>query len=317
MASQKRSANAAASLRRFRPLPALREAAFDFKTNMPVAGSSPELVTTLENVVGVSSTHAHFTLPGDPDTPALGFVGPHLTPYGRFQIAIYQAKFRSDDIFLSMREDLVALAAFFITAALLSGATAWIAIQQGLTPVDSASAALRRKGGAELRTPLAIIQARLENAKASSFKSVLLGDASQPHSIVEEMLVAAKLTEGRAPLDQRVDLSEAARRIVSDLLPLEIDRDQFIDCECFGLVVVRIDCDEVVAIIDHGEGVFDADREMVFEPFWRKTNPVLAPDLASRSPWKSWTRASVACRSMTRTGGGPTFKLALPLEGSI
>jgi hypothetical protein len=67
----------------------LRETAFDCMTEMPVAGSSPELLTTLKNVVRVSSTHAHFILPGDPNTPAPDFMGPHWMPYSRFQIAIY------------------------------------------------------------------------------------------------------------------------------------------------------------------------------------------------------------------------------------
>ena len=199
-------------------------------------------------------------------------MGPHWTPYGRFQIASYRAKFRWEDIFLSMREDLLSVAAYLVAAALLSGATAWLAVRQGLTPLRSAAAevaqidmnslnkrllsddvpievapfvdavneALKRldawaarqrrftaNAAHELRTPLAIMRARLENAKASPLKSELLGDASQLRSIVEEMLVAARLTEGQAPLDQRVDLSVAARRVVSDLLPLAIDRNDF------------------------------------------------------------------------------------------
>ena len=121
-------------------LPTFKFAAFDFRTKRAVAGSSPELVATLKNVVAVSPTHSHFVLPGDPDTPTLGFMGPRWTPYGKFQIASYRAKFRWGDIFLSMREDLLSFATYLVVAALLSGATAWFAVRQGLTPLRSAAA---------------------------------------------------------------------------------------------------------------------------------------------------------------------------------
>jgi len=368
-------------------LPAFRYAAFDFRTKLPVPGSSPELVATLKNVVAVSPTHSHFVLPGDPDTPTLGFMGPHWTPYGRFQIASYRAKFRWEDIFLSMREDLLSVAAYLVAAALLSGATAWLAVRQGLTPLRSAAAevaqidmnslnkrllsddvpievapfvdavneALKRldawaarqrrftaNAAHELRTPLAIMRARLENAKASPLKSELLGDASQLRSIVEEMLVAARLTEGQAQLDQRVDLSIAAKRVVSDLLPLAIDRDRFIDFDCAanaetrgnqravecvltnlidnalraepskGSVVVRIDSDKIVEVIDHGEGIAAADREMIFEPFWRKSESspgtglglAIAKEIVDAHGGRIWVEDT--------PGGGATFKLAFP-----
>lgn len=368
-------------------LPTFRYAAFDFRTKLPVPGSSPELIAALKDVVAVSPTHSHFVLPGDPDTPTLGFMGPHWTPYGRFQIASYRAKFRWEDIFLSMREDLLSLATYLIAAALLSGATAWLAVRQGLTPlrraaaevaqidmnslnkrllsddvpvevasfVDAVNEALKRldawaarqrrftaNAAHELRTPLAIMRARLENAKASSLKIELLGDASQLRSIVEEMLVAARLTEGQASLDQCVDLSVAARRVVSDLLPLAIECDRFIDFDCAanaetrgnqraiecvltnlidnalraeppnGSVVVRIDREEIVEVIDHGEGIAAADREMIFEPFWRKNESspgtglglAIAKEIVDAHGGRIWFEET--------PGGGATFKLAFP-----
>lgn len=364
-------------------------AAFDFRTKTPVPGSSPELVARLMNIVEVSPTHSHFVLPGDPDSPTLGFMGPYWTPYGRFHIASYRAKFRWDDIFLSMREDFWNFATYLVAAALLSGATAWLAVRKGLTPLRSAAAevahidmnsldkrllsddvpvevapfveavneALKRldawaarqrrftaNAAHELRTPLAIMRARLENAKASSLKSELLGDASQLRSIVEEMLAAARLTEGQAPLDQRVDLSDAARRVVSDLLPLAIDRDRFIDFDCGasaetrgnqraiecvltnlidnalraepskGSVAVRLDGGGVIAVIDHGEGIAEADREMIFEPFWRKNeaNPgsglglAIAKEIVDAHGGRIWVEET--------PGGGATFKVAFPLR---
>ncbi|MGJ0620159.1 MAG: sensor histidine kinase [Methylocystis sp.] len=362
-------------------------AAFDFRTKKPVPGSSPKLVARLMNIVEVSPTHAHFVLPGDPDSPTLGYMGPYRTPYGRVQIASYRAKFRWDDIFLSMREDFWNFAAYVVVAALLSGATAWFAVRQGLTPLRSAAAevahidmnsldkrllsddvpvevapfveavneALMRldawaarqrrftaNAAHELRTPLAIMRARLENAKSSSLKSELLGDASQLRSIVEEMLVAARLTEGQAPLDQCVDLSDAARRVVSDLLPLAIECDRFIDFDCVasaetrgnqraiecvltnlidnalraeppkGSVAVRLGGGGVIAVIDHGEGIAATDREMIFEPFWRKNESTpgsglglaIAKEIVDAHGGRIWVEET--------PGGGATFKLKFP-----
>jgi signal transduction histidine kinase len=366
--------------------PGFKYAAFDFRTRTPVAGSSPELATRLMQVIEVSPTHAHFVLPGDPNAPTLGFMGPHWTRYGRFHIASYRAKFRWDDIILSMREDLRDLAAYFVIAALFSGATAWIAVRHGLAPLRSAAAevaridmnslkkrllsddvpvevapfieavneALKRldawaarqrkftaNAAHELRTPLAIMRARLENAKSSSLKSELLGDASHLRSIVEEMLVATRLTEGQLPVDQQLYLSEAAGRAVSEFLPVAIDRNRFIEfeantdvcvrgnaraIECVitnlidnavraepkgGTVFVRID-DGVIAVIDHGEGVAPADREMIFEPFWRKCEASLgtglglaiAQEIVDAHEGRVWVEDT--------PDGGATFKLWFP-----
>ena len=218
------------------------------------------------------------------------------------------------------------------------------AVNEALKQLDAWAARQRRftaNAAHELRTPLAIMRARLENARTSELKSELLGDASQLRSIVEEMLVAARLTEGQASLDQRVDLSDAARRVVSDLLPLAIDRDRFIDfdhvapvvtrgnrraIECVltnlidnalraepraGTVLVRVS-DGVVAVIDHGEGVAVADREMIFEPFWRKNEAnagtglglAIAKEIMDAHGARIWVEDTA--------GGGATFQLSFP-----
>jgi signal transduction histidine kinase len=155
----------------------------------------------------------------------------------------------------------------------------------------------------ELRTPLAIMRARLENAQDSPLRSELLGDASQLRAIVEQILSAARLIDGQAPLDQRIHLDSAVAQIISSLIPLAMDRNRFIDFEASetdvtvlgnhraiesvvtnlvdnalraepenGAVIVRVAADGVVAVVDHGEGVAADDRELIFEPFWRKSD---------------------------------------------
>jgi two-component system OmpR family sensor kinase len=403
IASLKRDAEGRMS---FEPIPALREemqrlprlryAAFDFRTKEPVAGSAPELVATLSRVIEVSSTHTHFVLPDDPETPNLGFMEPMRTPYGRFLIAIYRHKFRGDDILRSMREELLDNAAYFVLAALLTGATAWFAVRQGLLPLRAAaervahidmgsldqrlraddapqevapfveavnealarldaSAARQRRFTAnaahELRTPLAIMRARLEdeNAKLVSLKRELLGDAGRLRAIVEQMLVAARLTEGQLPLDQCIDLSASVATVVSMILPLAMDRGRLVDfdadpeaeppttmgneraIECVltnlidnalraepkgGTVLVRVDADGIVRVSDHGEGIAPEDRNRIFEPFWRKNEASPGAGLGLAISREIMDAHGGRIWIEKTPGGGATFALSFPILGA-
>ncbi len=234
--------------------PAMRYAAFDPEKGRALAGSTPELVAVLERVVDMSTTYAHFVLPGDPKGEELGFMGLQRTPYGRVHIATYRSRFRWEDIFYSLRGDLYWFGAYIAAAMLVSAATAWIAVRQGLSPlsavadravridmdslhqrlplsgvpaeimtlVDSMNGALARldAGAArmrrytanaahELRTPLAIMRARLEDTEEPSFKSDLMRDASQLQAIVEQLLVAARMNERQSRVDEAIDLVAA------------------------------------------------------------------------------------------------------------
>ncbi|WP_424363134.1 sensor histidine kinase [Methylocystis parvus] len=367
-------------------VPELKYAAFEFWTKKAVDGSSPELVALLRNVIEVNSSHTHFVLPSERPGPANGFMGPQRTPFGRFQIATYHPKFRWDDIFVSMREDLLTYAAYFILPALLSGATAWFAVRKGLLPLSQAArhvqqidldrldqqllpvdvpievspfveavnealirldawAARQRRFTAnaahELRTPLAVMRARLENAQASDLKSELLGDASQLRSIVEQMLVAARLTDGQAPIDQKVEIVKTTGTVVSMLIPLALDRERFIDfesrveaafvlgnqraIECVltnlidnalrsepanGAIMVRVEAGPLISIVDHGDGVSPSHREMVFEPFWRKSEATSGSGLGLAISREIIEAHSGRVWVEETPGGGATFKVS-------
>jgi signal transduction histidine kinase len=374
-------------------IPKLKFAAFESKSKTPVDGSSPELVARLEKVIEVNSSHTHFVLPSDPETPALGFMGPARTPYGRFHIATYHATFRLEDLFHSMREDLLTYAAYFVFAVLLSGATAWFAVRQGLAPlrdaaaevakieldslskpllptdvpvevspfVDAVNEALRRldawairqrritaNAAHELRTPLAVMRARLENAKASALASELLSDASQLRSIVEQMLVASRLFEGQVSMDQEVNLSNLTGGVVAGLLPLAMDCNRFLDfeanpphaiikgnqraIECVltnlldnairaepknGTIFVEVNAEGLISIVDHGEGVSPGHTDMIFEPFWRKSEKLpgtglglaIAKEIVDTHGGKIWVEET--------PGGGATFKLVFPKVSDV
>ena len=372
--------------------PGMKFAAFDTTRKEPIAGSSPELTAVMVSVIGISPTHTHLLLPGDPGTTPLGFMEPRWTRFGRLHIAVYRQKFRWDDIFHAIGADFQWLAAYLIAAILMSAATAWVAVRRGLTPLravadeaahidmnslhqrlpsvgvpaeitplvgamndalarlDASAMRMRRytaNAAHELRTPLAIMRARLEDTEEPTFKSDLMRDASQLQAIVEQMLIAARLTEHQAALDSEVDLVKTIRRVVSDYLPLAIECDRKIEfeagaarivtrgnqraIECVvanlidnalraeptaGTVLVRVGGDATVEVIDHGEGVAPSDREMIFEPFWRKseTTPgtglglAIAKELMDKLQGRIWIDET--------PGGGATFKMSFQRTNS-
>ncbi|ATQ67206.1 MULTISPECIES: sensor histidine kinase [Methylosinus] len=365
--------------------PLMRYAAFEAMTGRAVEGSAPELVPLLAKIVDLSTTHAHFNLPEDPKTEELGFMAVTRTPFGQMHIATYRQKFRFDDFYYSMRDEFAWLNAYIVAVVLISAATAWFAVRQGLRPlasvaagaaridmdslhqrlplrgvpaeiltlVDSMNGALARldAGAArmrrytanaahELRTPLAILRARLEDKEDPTFKSDLMRDASQLQAIVEQLLAAARLGERQGPVDEWVDLVDAIRRIVADYMPLVIECGREIAfeggptpvvargnrraIECIvanlidnalraeprgGTVLVTVG-DARIEVIDHGEGVAPADRETIFEPFWRKSEATPGTGLGLAVARELMEKMGGRIAVLQTPGGGATFRLS-------
>ncbi|WP_400770512.1 sensor histidine kinase [Methylosinus sporium] len=366
--------------------PAMRFAAFDAAKGKALAGSTPELVAVLESVVDMSTTHAHFVLPGDPKGEELGFMGVQRTPYGRLHVATYRMKFRWDDVFYSLRGDLYWFGAYFAAAMLVSAGTAWLAVRKGLSPLnavaekagridmdslhqrlpiggvpaeimtlvesmngalerlDAGAARMRRytaNAAHELRTPLAIMRARLEDTEEPSFKSDLMRDASQLQAIVEQLLVSARMNERQSSTDERIELVGVIRRVVADYMPLIVECGREIAfeagpepvialgnrraVECVvanlidnalraepegGAVVVSVGDDAVVEVVDHGAGVAPADREMIFEPFWRKNETTRGTGLGLAVAKELMEKMRGRSDFAETPGGGATFRLS-------
>ncbi len=215
------------------------------------------------------------------------------------------------------------------------------AMNGALTRLDASAARMRRftAGAAhELRTPVAILRARLENPKEPSFECDLLRDASRIHAIVEQMLITARMKEHQAPSDQPVDLVDAIWQVVADYTPLSVDCDRTIEfeasetpvmarcnrraIECVvgnlidnalraepngGTVLVWVGDDASIEVTDHGEGVSTADREQIFEPFWRKSEATAGTGLGLAIS-KELVELQGGSISVEETpGGGATF----------
>jgi signal transduction histidine kinase len=220
------------------------------------------------------------------------------------------------------------------------------AMNTALGRLDASVFRLRRytaNAAHELRTPLAILRARTENAEDSSLRCDVLRDTSRMQAIVEQMLIAARLNENQAAQNEEVDLVATVRQVVAGYLPLAIESDRSIEFDaCRTTVVVRgnkraIECivanlidnalraepeggtvtvsvrgDATIIVEDHGVGLEPGDREMAFEPFWRKNEKspgtglglAITKELVDKLGGRIWIGET--------TGGGATFNVALP-----
>ncbi|MBU3890177.1 HAMP domain-containing histidine kinase [Methylosinus sporium] len=371
--------------------PKMKIAAFDLQRRA-LAGSSPELVEVLRNLIGVSPTHTHFILPGDEESAPLGLMEQKWTPYGRFHIAVYGQKFRWDDLFDAWQQEFRWLNIYVVMAVSLSTATAWFAMRRGLRPlravaeeaarvdmdsldqrltssivpteitplVGAMNEALERldrgtqrqrrftaNAAHELRTPIAVLAARLDAPEEASFKIDLKRDAYRIKYIVEQLLATLRAGEQPTLLEETVDLGAVTRAVVDDAALLAI-RDcrhiEFVGPSVVvdvrgngaaitavignlidnalraepegGEITVCVDDEAIISIIDHGPGVPEDEREMIFEPFWRKSEATpgaglglaIAKDLIAKLNGRIWLEET--------PGGGATFKLSFGRLGA-
>ena len=235
--------------------PKMKIAAFDLQRRV-LAGSSPELVEALRNLIGVSPTHTHFILPGDEE-----FV---RRPDGAEMDALWAVSHRRLRPEVSVGRSFRRLAArefrwlniYVVMAVSLSTATAWFAMRRGLRPlravaeeaarvdmdsldqrltssivpteitplVGAMNEALERldrgtqrqrrftaNAAHELRTPIAVLAARLDAPEETSFKIDLKRDAYRIKYIVEQLLATLR-AGGAADAARRRPVDSSARR---------------------------------------------------------------------------------------------------------
>ncbi|ATQ69357.1 MULTISPECIES: sensor histidine kinase [Methylosinus] len=220
------------------------------------------------------------------------------------------------------------------------------AMNEALERLDLGTARQRRftaNAAHELRTPVAVLTARLDAPEEASFKSDLKRDAHRIKYIVEQLLATLRAGEQPALLAERVDLGAVTRAVVDDAALLAIRDDkqiEFIGAPApvevrgngaaiaavvgnlidnalraepeNGEIVVRIGEDATVSVADHGPGIPESERLMIFEPFWRKNEATpgaglglaIAKDLVEKHRGRIWVEET--------PGGGATFKLSFP-----
>ncbi len=196
----------------------------------------------------------------------------------------------------------------------------------------------------ELRTPVAILQARVDALQHDDpAQSDLLRDVNRVRLLVEQMLLSARLGERGLAADETVELVCHVRNVVAACAPLAIRGGHEIAFEASvgsvailgnaraiegavtnlidnalraapknGLVTVAVHAGAVIEVRDHGPGIAKADQPHVFEPFWRKDDHgpgtglglSIVREVAALHGGTAWVDETA--------GGGATFRLRLP-----
>ncbi len=152
----------------------------------------------------------------------------------------------------------------------------------------------------ELRTPLAILRSRIETLLDSAAARPLLRDVDGMSRVVSQMLDAAELDTLVVDPHECADLRGICAQVIESIAPLALKQEKTIgltgpespvwiqgNAEMVHRAVrnltenalihtprdtdvgLVVDDTGAVSIIDHGKGIPVADRERIFERFWR------------------------------------------------
>lgn len=196
----------------------------------------------------------------------------------------------------------------------------------------------------ELRTPVAVLQARIDALPEDlPERAALLRDSRRITVLLDQLLSVARFGQRGLASAERVDLVPLARQVAADCAPLGIAAGRQVAFESAGAVppilgdrqaiegalaalienalraepeggtvVVAVAPGPVLSVVDHGPGVPAADRALVFEPFWRG-DPTTRGTGLGLAIVREVARLHAGSAEVEETpGGGATFRLRLP-----
>lgn len=201
----------------------------------------------------------------------------------------------------------------------------------------------------QLRTPLAILRARLDGLAPRPEVEHLKQDCDRIARVVQQLLAIARLEAHQIDLGETVDLGHVARDIVADMAPLAIAEGRSLALDCpdapvfvrgnsaalrdalanlvdnalryspAGQVVeVTLRPGASLAVADRGPGIAPQDRARLFEPFWRGQDPHGHHSREAGSGLGLAIVQEIAAThggrvaALDRPGGGTEFRLDLP-----
>jgi len=368
--------------------PQMRFAVYDTKTRKALPGSSRDLVASLGEIRLFSTSHLHFSFEDDDHIGLSGHLSDSVTPFGKMLFATYGHKFRFEDLFYSLKYEVMAYLRYFLLETLIAVGIGWAAFRRGLSPLnrvaqeaeridlgtlhqrlplddvpgeamplvvsfnnalarlDESSERQRRflvNAAHELRTPVAILLERLDHPFDAAALAKLRRDGHRIGALVEQLLAAFRLDKGAGAARERVDLREIAEAIVDDHALLAVKAGRHIALEAVGdrfstisdklalhsilanlvlnalraepeggSVILRLLADACIEVEDHGAGVEPADRQKIFEPFWRKNDDAMGSGLGLAITRELVEKLGGTISVGETLGGGATFRLRLP-----
>jgi signal transduction histidine kinase len=225
------------------------------------------------------------------------------------------------------------------------------AVNRTLSRLETSVATQKRflaNAAHELRTPIAILCAHIEEMDNTSHTSCLKRDVARIRMLVEQLLASAAISAHQVSVEGELDLSDSVLSVVSDCMPLAIGSRRQIEVECpsapvmmigdrrgvesvvmnfvdnalhaepeGGTVFVCVHPDATISVSDHGAGVEPDAREKIFEPFWRddKVQRIgtglglsIVKEVMESLGGRAWVEET--------PGGGATFKASFPRASS-
>lgn len=193
----------------------------------------------------------------------------------------------------------------------------------------------------ELRTPVAVLTARIDTMPPGPLKSELASDATRLSRLVSQMLDVARLDAAPLPMDASVDLVALAREALAALGPLAVRQHRTLQLAAPSTPVkvagnanalqlaltnlvenamlhtpegtpidIEITGEPAIRVLDRGPGVPEEERAMIFERFQRgraMTSPGTGLGLAIVD--EIAVRHGAEAAVTPRPGGGSVFSI--------